>query len=191
MMGLERDVRTMLVKDSEVGRWGQWKKVASGECKATFMSPLYLQPALSAGLKVLDVPDLPSVGHYSQACRSEFAAKNSALLKDYVKATVHAVCLMIFCRGEALKLVSAEPMKRMKIQSVEEMERQFDAIAKGLKPAPYPTPQAIANTYEMAVLDYPDAKDLNPLSLWDLHYVKQLDDEGFIDTLVANLAKPA
>jgi hypothetical protein len=190
MMGLEKTVRTILVKDNEVGRWGQWKKVASGECVATFMSPLYLEPALSAGLKVLDVPDLPSVGHYAQACRSEFAAKNPQLLKDYLKAAIHAVCLMILRRDEALKIVCAEPMKRMKIESREGMERQFDAIVKGLKPKPYPTPQAIANTHDMAVLDYPDAKDMNPLSLWDLHWVRQLDDEGFIDGLIDNLAKP-
>ncbi len=29
-MGLESTVRTVIVKDSEVGRWGQWKKVVSG-----------------------------------------------------------------------------------------------------------------------------------------------------------------
>lgn len=191
MMGLEKEVRTVLVKDSEVGRWGQWKKVASGECIGTFMSPLYLVPALAAGLKVLDVPDVLSVGQYAQACRAEFAAKNSTLLRDYVKATIHAVCLMLYRRDEALAIVSTEPMKRMKIESREGMERQFDAIVKGLKPKPYPTPQAIVNTFEMAVLDYPDAKDLNPLSLWDLHWVKQLDDEGFIDGLITNLAKPA
>jgi hypothetical protein len=189
MMGLEKDVKTILVKDAEVGRYGQWKKVASGECIATFMSPLYLPDALSAGLKSLDVPDIPVVGHYAQACRAEFAAKNSRLFTDYVKAAIHAVCLMVFRRDEALRIVSAEPMKRMKIESREELERQFDAIVKGLQIKPYPTANAIANTYEMAVLDYPDAKELNPLSLWDLHWVRQLDDEGFIDALVANLAK--
>jgi len=187
MMGLENEVRTRLVKDNEVGRWGQWKKVVSGECIGTFMSPLYLEPALSAGLKVLDVPDLPSVGHYAQACLSEFAANNSAFLKDYLRAAIHAVCLMIFRRDEALAIVTTEPMKRMKIESREGMERQFDAIVKGLKPKPYPTPQAIANTFAMAVLDYPGAKDMNPLSLWDLHWVRQLDDEGFIDGLIQNL----
>jgi hypothetical protein len=190
MMGLEKDVKTLLVKDSEVGRWGQWKKVASRECNAAFMSPLYLPEALSAGLKRLDVPDIPVVGHYAQACLSEFPAKNSTLLKDYLRAAIHAVCLMIYRRDEALKIASAEPMKRMKIESREELEQQFDAIVKGLKPKPYPSAQAIANTYDMATLDYPDAKGLNPLSLWDLHWVRQLDDEGFIDALIDNLAKP-
>jgi len=190
MMGLEKEVKTLLVDDKEVGRWGQWKKVASGECVAAFMSPLYLPPALCAGLKVLEVPEIPVVGHYAQACLVEFAAKNSPLLVDYVKASIHAVCLMIYRRDEALEIAAAEPMKRMKIESREELARQFDAIAKGLKPKPYPTPQAIANTFDMAVLDYPAAAALNPLSIWDLHWVRQLDDEDFIDRLIANLAKP-
>jgi hypothetical protein len=191
MMGLEKDVKTLLVEDREVGRWGQWKKVASGECIATFMSPLYLRQALSGGLKLLPVPNIPIVGHYAQACLAEFAGRNSALLADYVRAAIHAVCLMIYRRDDALAIVASEPMKRMRIESREELERQFDSIVKSLKPRPYPTPQAIANTYEMAVIDYPNAKGLNPLSLWDLHWVKQLDDEGFIDDLIANLAKPA
>jgi hypothetical protein len=189
MMGLAKDVRTVLVKDSEVGRWGQWKRVAAGECIATFISPLCLPQALAAGLKVLAVPELPIVGHFAQACLSEFAKENSPLLKDYVKSVIHALCLMILRRDEALEIARGEPMRRMKINDAKELERQFDSIAKGLKVKPYPTPQAIANTYEIAALEYPGALGLNPLSLWDLHWVKELDDEGFIDGLTENLAK--
>lgn len=189
MMGLDRDVTTALVEDREVGRWGQWKKVASRECAATFMSPLYLPQALAAGLKVLRAPEIPIVGHFAQACLSEFARKNSALLKQYVKSAIHAICLLLSCRDEALEIAAGEPMRRMKIASREELARQVDAIARSLKPKPYPTPRAIANTYEIAVREYPGAAGINPLSLWDLHWVRQLDDEGFIDALVANLAK--
>jgi hypothetical protein len=189
MMGLEKDVDTILIHDKDVGRWGQWKKVASGECIAAFMSPLYLPQAISAGLKVLPVADIPIVGHYAQACRADFAGRNSDLLGDYVKASIHAACFMLYRRSEALAIAAGEPMKRMKITDERELGRQFDSIVKSLKVKPYPTPQAIANTFEMAVLDYPGAKDLNPLSIWDLHWVKRLDDEGFIDNLVDDLAK--
>jgi hypothetical protein len=184
MMGLEKEVKTLVVKDSEVGRWGQWKKVAAEECIATFTSPLYLPEALAAGLKALPVPEIPIVGHFAQACLSDFARKNSAFFKDYVKAVIHAVCLMVLRRDEALKIVSGEPRKRMKIESEEDLERQFDSIVRGLKLKPYPAPQALANTYEIATLEYPAAKGLNPLSLWDLHWVKELDDEGFIAALI-------
>jgi hypothetical protein len=188
MMGLEKDVQTAFFKDSDVGRWGQWKKVASGDCVATFMSPLYLPDALAAGLKVLGAPDIPIVGQYAHGCLARFARDDGGLLTDYLKAVIHAVCLMLFRREEALTIVAGEPMQRMKIGSREELGRQFDSIVKGLRPKPYPTPQAIANTYEIATVEYPGAAGLNPLSLWDLHWVKALDDEGFIDGLVAKLS---
>jgi len=66
-----------------------------------------------------------------------------------------------------------------------ELRCRFDSIVSGLKIRPYPTPQAIANTYEIATIEFPQAAGLNPLSLWDLHWVKQLDDAGFIDDLSA------
>lgn len=188
MMGLEREVRTVIVRDDEVGRWGQWKKVASGACIATFISPLYVGPALDAGLKILPAPDLPIVGHFAQACLSSFAKGNPGLLRDYVKAVIHALCLMVLSREEALSIVSQEPMERMKIQDRKELERQFDSIAAGLKIRPYPTPEAIAHTYEIATLECPEAKGLNPLALWDLHWVKELDDEGFIHSLIKELS---
>jgi hypothetical protein len=42
MVGLEGKVAVPIFKDADVGRWGQWKKVASGECIACFVDPLYL-----------------------------------------------------------------------------------------------------------------------------------------------------
>jgi hypothetical protein len=99
-LGLENEITAVIVHDKDVGRWGQWKKVVSDECIATFMSPLYLPVALTASLKVLPVPDIPIVGHFAQACRAEFAR------------------------------------------------------TRGLKRRPYPTPPAIANSYEIATIEY-------------------------------------
>jgi hypothetical protein len=188
MMGLEKDVKILMVHDDEVGRWGQWKKVLGGECVATFMSPLYLPNALAGGLRVLPVPDLPVVAHYAQACLSKFARESSDLLKEYIKAVIHAVCLMILRKEQALEIVAEEPMRRMKITDRLELERQFDSIVKGLQLKPYPTPQAIANTFEIATAEF-GAADVNPLILWDLHWVKELDDDGFIDGLTEQMKR--
>ena len=62
-----------------------------------------------------------------------------------------------------------------------------DAIVAKLQLKPYPTPEAIAHTYEIAVKEY-GAQGINPMSLWDLHWVKTLDDEGFIDGLINGMA---
>ena len=187
MMGLEDRVKTVIFKDAEVGRWRQWRKVTSGECIACFVDPLYLADALQAGLKVLPVPDLHVVSHYAQACTSEFARKNSTRLRNYVKSVIHALCLIKHAKPAAQKIAAGEPMKRMKVGSLEEMERLFDAIAAKLQVKPYPSPQAIANTYEIAAEEYA-AHSINPMALWDLHWVKELDDEGFIDDLIRQIS---
>ncbi len=186
-LGLEGAVATRIVADAEVGRWGQWRKVASGECVATFTSDLYVPDALAAGLKSLPAPDIEVVGHYAQACPSAFARAHDQLMRRYVQSVIHALCLLCYRRDDAIAIARGEPMRRMGIGDERELERQVDSIARALRPKPYPTPQALANTYALATAEFGGAGLLNPLTLWDLHWVKQLDDEGFIDRLIADL----
>jgi hypothetical protein len=189
MLGLERDIETVIVHDKDVGRWGQWKKVVSGECVAAFMSPLYLADALNAGLKVLSVPDIPIVGHFAQACLAEFARMNDGLMRNYVKSLLHALVWLCLRPAEAFIALRPELKMCMEIDDDGELKRRFDAVVSGLKLRPYPTPQAIANTYEIATIEFPDAQGLNPLSLWDLHWVKELDDAGFVDEIIKQLSE--
>jgi hypothetical protein len=186
MVGLEDKVRTVIVKDDEVGRWGQWKKIINGECSACFMDPVYLAEPLGAGLKVLAVPDVAVVGHYAQACTAEFARKKSPVLRSYVQAVIHALCLMKYDRAASLRIVAGEPMRRMHIDDPEVIARHFAAIVDKLQIKPYPTAEAIANTYEIACKEF-HAQGVNPMSLWDVHWVKTLDDEGFVDDLLKNM----
>jgi hypothetical protein len=89
--------------------------------------------------------------------------------------------------GDALATMAPELKNRMELHDDDELKRRFDSVVGGLKIRPYPTPQAIANTYEIACTEYPAGKGMNPLSLWDLHWLKELDDAGFIDDLVARV----
>ena len=186
-IGLEKEVETIIVTDKEIGRWKQWQKVVGGECAACFVAPIYLPDALAAGLKVFPAAEAEVVSLFAQACTAEFGAQNSALLKDYMKAVIHAVLLFIYSRDEAMKIISQEPMRLMKITDHIELRRQVDSMAELLQVKPYPTIEAILNTNEIAAQEYGPTVE-NPLTLWDLHWVKELDDEGFIDSLVASFS---
>jgi len=186
-VGLEKDVKTVIVTDKEVGRWKQWTKILSGECAACFMAPIYLPAALAAGLKVFPATEAEVVSLFAQACTAEFSANKSALLKDYMKAVIHAVALILYRREEVMEIIAQEPMRLMKVTDPAELRRQVDSIAELLQVKPYPTIEAIMNTNEIAAQEYGPTVD-NPLTLWDLHWLKELDDEGFIDDLIARLA---
>lgn len=187
-MGLEKDLERVIVSDDEVGRWGQWKKVVNGECIATYMTAIYLPEALGAGLKVLETPELEVIGHFAQACATSFARKNHELLGNYVRSVVHALCLMKYRRADTMDIVAQEPMRLMQIRDRKELERQVDGIIHELQVKPYPTPEGIINSHEISTDEWPAGKSLeNPLTLWDLHWLKQLDDEGFIDHLITEM----
>lgn len=81
-MGLEKDVKTIIVKDKEIGRWQQWKQIVSGECAACFIAPIYLPDALAAGLKTFPVPDVEIISNFAQACLSSFASQDSGLMRN-------------------------------------------------------------------------------------------------------------
>jgi ABC-type nitrate/sulfonate/bicarbonate transport system substrate-binding protein len=185
-MGLEKDVKTTIVKDKEIGRWKQWKTIISGACAACFVAPIYLPDALAAGLKTFAVHEVEIVSNFAQACLSNFAAQNPVLMKNYMKAVVHALALLIYRRAEAMEIVAKEPMRLMKITDRAELRRQVDSIAAMLQVRPYPTVEAIVNSNEIAAHEYGAGVE-NPLTLWDLHWLKELDDESYIDGLITNL----
>lgn len=187
-LGLDGSVEMVRVADDEVGRWRQWTKVSSGECAATYVSCQYLPPALEAGLRVLPTPAFDVVGHFHHACSSEYARTHDEVMLRYVRAVVHAIALMKLRRPEALEITSDEPAKLMRMdQNPAELERVFDCMVAPLELKPFPTPPGIANSYEIACDEWPGGAGINPMMLWDLHWLKQIDDEGFIDGLIARL----
>ena len=108
-------------------------------------------------------------------------------MKDYLKAIVHALALLIYRRDEAMEIIAQEPMRLIGLTDIAEMRRQVDSIAELLQVKPYPTTEAIINTNLIAALEH-GASVENPMTLWDLHWLKELDDEGFIDELIARLS---
>ncbi|HEV8722009.1 MAG TPA: hypothetical protein VGW77_15370 [Candidatus Binatia bacterium] len=47
----------------------------------------------------------------------------------------------------------------------------------------------MTTTNEIAAHEYGAGVE-NPLTLWDLHWLKELDDEGYIDDLITRLSAP-
>jgi hypothetical protein len=54
---------------------------------------------------------------------------------------------------------------------------------------PYPDAMAVANAYELCCMQYPHAREVSPLALWDTHYLRELDHSGFIDELASEPAR--
>jgi hypothetical protein len=54
-----------------------------------------------------------------------------------------------------------------------------------LEDKPYPTLDAIRNVFALVLKRDPEIKSFNPLALWDLHYLSEIDDSGYVNRLYA------
>ncbi len=52
-----------------------------------------------------------------------------------------------------------------------------------LSAKPYPHPLAVWNVYNLDVAHDPKVNFIGPFEIWDTHYLREIDDSGFIDAL--------
>ena len=68
-------------------------------------------------------------------------------------------------------------------------ELLYDSLAPVLEPRLYPGLDAINNVYQEALKqdeEKGDAAKIHPLALWNFHFLREIDDSGFIDNLYKN-----
>ena len=85
-----------------------------------------------------------------------------------------------------MAILKANLAKRYGLQEDEyyiHLQREW---AKLLSKKPYPLPAAIQNVYDLDVGKDPKMRHIGPMEPWDLHYLRKIDDSGFIDELYAS-----
>jgi hypothetical protein len=100
-------------------------------------------------------------------------------------ALIDAIHFFKTRRAETLRIIQRTCSELLKMDNDEEWSCFYDNQAAALESKPYPTPAAIQNVFALALKRDPQIKDFNPLVLWDLHYLREIDDSGYIDRLYA------
>jgi ABC-type nitrate/sulfonate/bicarbonate transport system substrate-binding protein len=127
------------------------------------------------GFHVLSLPPLPMINGPTLTTSYTVLNKKKDFGERLVKAQVLAIHFAHTQRNETeriLENLSQKTGRSYRYSSLEKMPRK-----------PYPDPQAVINAYDLGCIKNPEAKQLSPLALWDLHYLRQLDNSGFIDGL--------
>jgi hypothetical protein len=86
-------------------------------------------------------------------------------------------------KQETLEILKEHASPILHLQSDEEVETLYEEWAHSLERKPYPAIEAITNVFRLAVRRNPEIASFNPLALWNSHYVRELDDSGYIDQL--------
>lgn len=184
-LGLEDRVKALVVDDREVGRWQQWRKVAAGEAEAVICSPLYLQPPLDAGLQVLSAPPLPQLGPLYFAALAPFIAQHDDELRRFIRALYRALHAFHHDPDLTLSIISGEPARLMGLEGEATIRRAYEALRGAMATRPIPRLDSLIGTYEMLSEEMGGLELMNPLTLWDLRYVLELEDARFMESLAA------
>ena len=161
----------------------RWKQVVSGEFDGTFVTIPHDARAAKAGAHVIEVAAIPMIRGVTLTTTTSFVKSHTEEMRQLTKGLVDAIHFFLTRKQESLEILKEHATPILKLQSDQEVERLYDEWAQSLERKPYPNLAAISNVFQLAVRRDPDIAGYNPLALWNTHFVRELDDSGYIDQL--------
>ncbi|HEY1267243.1 MAG TPA: ABC transporter substrate-binding protein [Candidatus Binatia bacterium] len=181
--GLDVDKGQVTMQKSAKKGQSAWEGVKVGEFDGALISPPEDLFAKRAGLKIIEIPYQPMVWFTTISTSSKFADKHPDIVANVLKGICEGIANFKKDKAKTKKILAERFKKNGWDDEVcEHMYKELGAI---LEKKPYPTLPAIRNVFELAKRQHPEVEGTNPLALWDLHYLRQVDDSGFIDKLYA------
>ncbi|MBI4523981.1 MAG: ABC transporter substrate-binding protein [Deltaproteobacteria bacterium] len=160
-----------------------WKAVCDGKADAAFVNAPADLFAKRAGLRLIEVDPLPMVWFTTVSTNLPFVEKHPDIVDKFLRGLIEGIAYFKTNRAEAIRIIQAKYRHRGEALDQEAVAHVYDDLAKILMPKPYASMQAISNVYELAKKLNKDAEKVEPMSLWDFHFVRRIDDSGFIDDL--------
>ena len=161
----------------------RWRRVLNGEFAATFVTLPHDDRAAKAGARVIPVRPMPMIRGVTLTTTMSFVKSHEGEMALLVRGFVDAVHFFLTRKIETLDILKEHAMPILKLESDEEVERLYREWAQSLERKPYPSLDAIANVFQLALRRDPEIAGFNALALWNTHYVRALDDSGYIDRL--------
>ncbi|HEX9445864.1 MAG TPA: ABC transporter substrate-binding protein [Candidatus Binatia bacterium] len=181
--GLDVDRGDIVMKKWRSEGKAAWEGVQVGEFDGALITPPEDIFAKRAGLKVIEIPFQPMVWFTTVSTSWTFAQKHPDIVERVLKGIIEGI--HFFKTEKAKTTAILEKKYKDEGWDREVVDHMYKELAAVLEKKPYPSLPAIRNVYELAKRQDPEAAKVNPMSLWDMHYLRQIDDSGFIDKLYA------
>lgn len=159
-----------------------WKLVLDKQVDAAFLQVPQCLFAAEAGLKMVEIDRMPMIYFTTISSSLTFVESHPDIVERFLKSLIEGVHFFKTQPERSMQIIK-DRYKQDGNMDVEMAERTYADMAAALEPCLYPSPRAIENVYEEAVREDKDAAGINPMALWDLHYLRQIDDSGFVDRL--------
>jgi ABC-type nitrate/sulfonate/bicarbonate transport system substrate-binding protein len=179
--GLDFDRKEVELVEERSSTEARWQGVLRGDYDATFIGAVHALRARKAGAKIIPVRAMPMIRGVTLTTTMSYVKGNEEDIRRLMRGLVQGIHFFLTQKDKTKEILAGS--SEIRLQNEEEVETLHAGWVENLDRKPYPTPAAIANVFALAVRLVPEIADFNPLALWDTHYVKELDDSGFIDEL--------
>ena len=182
--GLEEGRDVELLSDGKKGA-ERAKEVMDGKYDATFIRAVDRLRALKFGAKINEVPSMAMIEGVTLTTTTTYVKNHEDEARSLILALIDGIHFFKTNKAGTLAIVKQHCSELLKMRDDEEWDCFYENQAASLESSPYPSIEAIQNVFALGVKRNPEIKEFNPLILWDLHYVKEIDDSGYIRQLYA------
>ena len=159
------------------------ESILRGETDATLVNPPHDIKAKRMGLNIIYTPKVETIWSVTLLALSPFIEEKGDVITGVLKVLADGVHYFKTRRKETLKILEEHVAGPLQLEDRGLVERLYQDTAEILEKKLYPTPMAIHSVFQMAKKEDPQLEGFNPLSMWDLHHLRRLDESGFIDDL--------
>ena len=176
-IGLADAVELVSIADAEVGRWGHWKAVADGRTEACFITNLYCEAPLAAGLH-----EVPYERYYFEGMNVTLTTREDVLERRH--GDIQALVDSAFETHRAFRNNDPQVLQIMQQEcrtALEEhlgnlddrrLEWVFQVLRDELAEQPVPRIEGVLNAHRV-IRDSDVNRRFNPMLMWDLSFARQ------------------
>ena len=158
-------------------------EITSGKAAAALVDMPFDLYGVKRGLHVIDLPERPVIHNTTLLATSDYINENESTVYAFLKGFIEALHFFKTRADEVVPILKRNLVSRYGLEEEEYYVHLQREWAKLLSEKPYPLPAAIQNVYDLDVGKDPKMRQIGPMEPWDLHYLRRIDDSGFIDQL--------
>jgi ABC-type nitrate/sulfonate/bicarbonate transport system substrate-binding protein len=166
------------------GEQDSTKLILDGKADAVFTSASSELACKKLGLHTKVLPSFPMVNSITLTSLMPYVEENPELYLRMTKALAMGIAFIHREKEKTLEILGGRVGERLGIADDQQLESYYKKMLNILEPRLCPKYDSLYNAYRIAEIVYPDLKEKgNPVKLWDLHFIRSLEVQGFFDEL--------
>jgi ABC-type nitrate/sulfonate/bicarbonate transport system substrate-binding protein len=159
--------------------------VADSDVDAAFVNQPRTEQARRMGLKVIDIPAQDMIFFMTISSSAKMVAERPDVVKRVLKSVLEGIAYFKIHRDETINILMQKHNKEGDLD-LDIATKVYDDLAPRLEPRLYPSLPAVYNVYQEALKQDEkngDAAKIHPLALWNMNFLREIDDSGFVNNL--------